>query len=429
MNMFDQWRAIVGSVDVRKHARGGLQFMAMFAAAKVLGYIGPLGLSQVMVPAEYGLLELALTISLFAISVGSLGVFSAIPQLYLILKRSRINDLIVFHALIMAIPSLLGAILSALLAHNIVITLTFNLVVQSAYQQAASTYCRILNKRLLIGWADNINILVISLIGGSLYLLFRSITLDDIAWVVAFVAVMATLLLCIVFVQIREPGIVEREVEAIGLGFFMMVNGIVMLIINSSLRLFIGFYLTVADVAIYSFCARITIILLALHQLLTTAFFVAIYQLKMDKIERWLIIWIVFISLAGFGLSVAVQNLVGYINIVHFDRDMLHVLIPIVCCQTLLMMIAALLEAAINREGASAASAKILFVLVGIFMLVAAVLHERGELTLVRICLLFNGLLLATIIAQLQLLKAKGLPTRRLLAVLSLPLLVMILGV
>ncbi|MBI3516931.1 MAG: hypothetical protein HY060_23110, partial [Proteobacteria bacterium] len=91
------------AAPLRTQLVAGTRFVASFGLAKATAFVGPLLLARFASPAEYGAIELALSIGLLGAVVGSLGMPLAVPQLYLTLGRRRIEDLLAFQTLAVAV--------------------------------------------------------------------------------------------------------------------------------------------------------------------------------------------------------------------------------------------------------------------------------------------------------------------------------------
>jgi O-antigen/teichoic acid export membrane protein len=360
------------TIAAQPRFRAGAWFVASFGTAKTLALLGPLLLARFLTPADYGAFELALSIGLLAAVVGSLGIPLVVPQLYLALARRRVEDLLAFQ--ILAVAALSGFAL--LMPWGILPTgglrLGVNLAGLFALQLALSTYCRVRQARLWSGWVDNLALVLLPVLMLGCYLASGRHVLGDLASACAAVPLLVGGAALVVFLRCRRPKFGAAYRDALGRGGPMMLNAVLMFCTASGLRLAIGRYLSLEDVGVYAFGARLCLVLVLIHQIGVTGLFARIYTLPTARADR--------------GFAVGLAGLVGL-------------------------------------------SALLFGALLASFVGAVATLEAFGGLSLTSICLAFTFFLLLCVLGQIRLLARRGLRFARLLMALPLVTLLPLVGV
>ena len=409
--------ALAAASALRTHFGAGARFIGSFGTAKATALAGPLLLARLLAPAEYGAVELALSIGLLIGVVGSLGLPLAVPQLYLTLARRRVEDLLAFQVLtVIGVSALAGVALWRL---QLSASLVLGTVLAGLFsaQSALSAYCRVRQLRTVSAWVDNLClILVPALALGDLAAGHRSMSTLSGSCVAAALLVGAA-----AFVVLRRhwrPGFGAAYRDAVGRGSAMMVNALLVFGVTSSLRLFIGFYLPLDDVAVYSLCARICLALVMVHQLAATGLFAQIYGLAPERCDRWFSLCLGGLVVFGVVLTAGANLFATHWRWGALDMSALRIVFPIVCAQTVLWIVSAWLDMLVNREGLAGWSAGMLAVLLAGFTGCVAGLDALGALRLSTVNLLFAGFLFAAVMGQVRLLAHRGLRLPRLQRVL-----------
>jgi O-antigen/teichoic acid export membrane protein len=401
--------ALASAVSLRTHVRAGARFIASFGAAKGVALIGPLILARLLTAQDYGAVELALSVGLLGGVVGSLGIPLAVPQLYLALARRHVEDLLGFQTLVVAVAAAGSALILWHMRAPSALQLSAIMVGLFAAQIALSSYCRVRQARTWSGWVDNLCLVLLAVLSLGWYAATGGLDLRHLS-----VGFQATLLLVMVgalavFLGFRRPRFGPAYRDAIGRGSVMMINALLMFFTTSSLRLFIGHYLSLEDVALYSLCARICLALVFIHQLVVTGLFAQIYTLSDARFDRYFSACLG--GLLGFGIALN-TGFSWFADRWHWgslDMATLHGLFPIVCAQTVLWIATAWFEMLIVREGLAATSATVMALLFSTFVAVVAVLDVAGWLGLITINLVFGSVLFVSVLCQIQLLARQGL--------------------
>jgi O-antigen/teichoic acid export membrane protein len=388
-----------------RYGRQGAHFVAAFGAAKAFAYFGPLLLARLMAPSDYGAVELAFSVGLIVSIVASLGVTGAIPILHLIRDEQKIEDLLLFYVASVACTAFVAGVGAYLMHYAATGVLLCAIAASFGLQGAASCYTRVKKYRLLSGWADNLTLSLISLLGLAEYAVLRQIRLGPLAALVLLGAAALAAAAGALFVALKRDGFLAAYRRAIGVGFFIMVNSFLMSFVVGGMRIFVGWWLSLADVGAYSLCARVNLYLLLFHQLVTTWFYTKLLTWTVRQFDRMCSAFVIFLSVAAVFGVVAFDRLVGIV-MPHgsYDLQQLRVLFPVVAMQTILWVVTAQLEVMIYREGVASRSVAGMGIVLAGLVGSGATLHAAGELTLLRMCLLFNGFLVIVVLVQLGLL-------------------------
>jgi O-antigen/teichoic acid export membrane protein len=411
---------VTPTLALRPRLQAGVCFVASFGTAKSLAVLGPLLLARFLTPADYGALELALSIGLLIAVVSSLGIPLAVPQLYLALARHRIEDLLAFQIFAVALLSGLALLLPWSLLPAGALGLGVSLAALFALQLALSAYCRVRQARLWSGWVDNLALVLLPALVLGCYLASGRLVLRDVASACAVVPALVGGAALLVFLRVRRPGFGAAYRDALWRGGPMMLNATLMFCTASGLRLAIGRYLPLEDVAIYAFGARLCLGLVLVHQIGVTGLFARIYTLSAASADRGFAVGLA--ALVGLGLVLLAGFAVLGDRVSWGAVDMMAVrgLLPILCAQTVLWIVTAWLELPIGREGLAGASVLLFGALLGGFVAAVVALDALGGLGLTSISVVFTGFLLLCVLGQIRLLARRGLRFTRLLRALPL---------
>jgi O-antigen/teichoic acid export membrane protein len=417
------------TIALGSRLRAGVRFIASFGVAKSLAVLGPLLLARFLTPTDYGALELALSIGLLIAVVGSLGIPQAVPQLYLALARHRIEDLLAFQ--ILAVSALSG--LALLVPWGIRPAGTFGLGVSLAglfaLQLALSAYCRVRQARLWSGWADNLALVLLPVLMLGCHLASGRLVLRDVGTACSTVPLVVSGTALLVFLRCRRAGFGAAYRDALERGAPMMLNAVLMFCTASGLRLVIGRYLPLEDVAAYAFGARLCLVLVLIHQIGVTGLFARIYTLSATHADRSFAFGLAGLVGLGLALLAGVAALGDRLSWGAVDITAVRGLLPILCAQTVLWIVTAWLELPIGREGLAGASALLFGALLAGFVAAVIALDALGSLDLTSISLAFTGFLLLCVLGQIRLLARCGLRYTRLQMTLPLVVLLPLAGV
>lgn len=416
------------TATLRPRLQAGIRFIASFSAAKSLAVLGPLLLARFLTPTDYGALELALSIGLLIAVVGSLGIPLAVPQLYLTLARHRIEDLLAFQILVVAALSGLALLVPWSILPAGALELGASLSGLFALQLALSAYCRVRQARSWSGWADNLALVLLPVLLLGCYLTSGRLALHDVGSACAAVPLVIGGGALLVFLRCRRAGFGAAYRDALGRGGPMMLNAVLMFCTVSGLRLVIGRYLPLEDVAVYAFGARLCLMLVLVHQVGATGLFARIYTLPSERSDRGFAIGLAGLIGLGLALLVGVAALGDRLSWGAVDMAAVRGLLPILCAQTVLWIVTAWLELPIGREGLAGASALLFGALIAGFVATVAALNALGWLGLTSISQVFTLFLLLCVLGQIHLLARRGLHFTRLRTMLPLVALLPLAG-
>lgn len=356
----------------------------------------------------YGAIELAMTVGLLASSVLGLGIPAAATRLHLIDKDPRGVSLLATHALWMAVIGATSAFCLMELGYDAGRVCCAAILGCYGLQFSSSAYTRMRGHIYLSGWFDNVTVLLI-------FLLLAPLSgnderkLEGLSHLLIILSVLIAGGAVAVLLASPRPGFSGLMRQALSVGLPSVLFGVSSLLIFGTVRISIDHALTLSDVACFSLCARITLLLVFLKQILETGFFRRLYQIENAALSGIFSIWIVALSGAATILA-----LVG-----HFTTDLLvlgtdipaarvKVLFPLVTVQTMLWTLNSSLDMFIIRDLLSrrAAAAFTCTALVG--LVVGAVAHSYGLLDLATIVNVYNLAMLAALLIQMKLLSRRG---------------------
>lgn len=384
-------------------------FLGSYGAAKSVAFAGPLWVAA-HAPAEvYGSIEFALNVGVWGAMILGLGLSGSIPLRLLVHKDvDAVKAIALFLAGIAGL-GIAGAGIAGGIFGSLLIASCCLLTVLSAAQQIGSIYLRVRQWRIATAWVENLAV--------------HSVVL---AAVIAYYAVggfggtvvIVLAVLCVTVLAIAAPvllhyheGAFSSYKKSIKLGFPMLLNGLVMLAVCNSGRLYIGSFLAVTDVAYYAFAFRISGAILVAYQVVNLRFYNQLYTASAERIGLLIFGMTGLFSLIGLVLATSYVWLAAYITPASLMGDKVGQILPLVASQTTLWILTAMLELRINyaeRSSRSFSSLLIVpFALIGVFYLLSA----TGVLSLVAACWLL--LVAMTIVAFIQIIILGGAVTGR----------------
>jgi O-antigen/teichoic acid export membrane protein len=408
-------------VSLSSTIRTAATFVLSFALAKGMSFVAAMTIPRLVDTATYGAIELAMTVGILVSSVMGLGVPAAATRMYLVDRNEAAQFLLAANALWLAVIGLVAAFVVARLGYDDAIVCCAAILGLYGLQFSASTYTRMRGFIHFSGWFDNITMLLVC--GLLLALIGRPYSkLADTT--LALLLLSAGLGLGAGAVLSKAPlrKLAHQLREALALGLPIMLFASSSLLVFGTMRIAIGRTLSLADVAAYSLCARVSLILVFLSQVLATGFFRRLYQMEGAEVSKIFTAWIVVLSGSATVLAVA-AHFAAPLLVVGTDISAVKVdaLFASVTVQTSLWILNSNLEMYIVRELKSQQAA-LVFVLTAAAGLVAgAILHAAGTLDLAMIVNLYSFAMIGVLLIQMRLLSAGGI--RFIRAYLALPLL------
>ena len=333
-------------------------FLISFGLAKLIAFIGPFWIASNTSIEFYGTIEFALNLAVWTAMILGLGVSGSIPLRVLEYEDGSVIKAVSFFIFVVSLLGLVTGAVGSLFFDSLLIVLCGLLTVTSSFQQAVAAYLRAMSFRKLTPWVENfsINSAVLSVFVS--YYIGGRVDVDSIKGIYAICLAICLTSGC--FLLVNYKGVLASYFKSIELGVPMLINGLVMLAACNSGRLYIGVWLGMSEVAIYSFAFRISGVLLVLYQMINLRYFKRLYLASSESIGKAYFSITAFLSLVGSIMILAYyfwgQNITP--EVLPFNDLLL--IIPIITTHTLLWILTAMLELRINRYGLSNKSFKFL---------------------------------------------------------------------
>jgi O-antigen/teichoic acid export membrane protein len=389
-------------------------FLSAFGLAKGAAFIGPLLLSQLMSIDDYGAAEFGLSVGAIAAQLVSLGITGAIPQLMLVRKEDRVLDILFFQVLVTGGLAMLAAVIVGLSGWGWHGAFACVAVGGAGAQLASSVYFRAKGWRYAIMLADNLSLYIFILVGGAILLAFGAPDSRSISIGYGSV-VLATLLASAAgFTALVRPAFLKAYREAISIGFFMMVNGVIYVGLANSSRILVGTFMSLEDVSLYSICFRLSAAIMLVHSMMVTAFFKKMYEGEPEWFD-WFYVRCLSVMMAVAVLLLVAFDLFGGVIIPAWRDKIPHLtaVLPITCIQAIWWVSMSQIALRLDRALITRQATGWLAVCVALMVITLAVLDVAGLLTLVTASSVFAAILLLAIQIQLYLLRRAGVHLRR----------------
>jgi hypothetical protein len=272
----------------------------------------------------------------------------------------------------------------------------------------------------LSGWLDNVAIMAVFVVVGALAVADGA-GVTSLTWAMAVVSAALVAIGLAWMVRRPVPKLPTLARQVVRLGTPMMFFRLAQLLLFGTARIAIGKALGLDDVASFSVCARIALLLVFINQVLNIGLFRSVYRMEIATIGRAFSLWIV--ALAGLGCLVAVVGrfagplLVAGTGV---PASALVDIFPLVVIQTLLWILNSNLELFVVRELLSRQAATACILVVALGLVVGVSLFEWRYLSLSILMSLYCLGMCAMLIIQMLLLSRKGVVFRHAYAALPL---------
>lgn len=394
-------------------ARVAVTFVFSFALAKGTSFLAAMAIPRLVDAPSYGVVELAMTVGVLSSSILGLGMPGAANRLYLVDKEPRAQFLLAGSCLWLAAVGLFGAFALVQLGFDAKYVVCSAILGLYGLQFSASTFTRMRGFIHYSGWFDNIAILLVC----ALLAVFATREHTDLGSFTGSLLVLSGLLgtaALIILVKAAVPDLKAVARRALSIGFPMMLFSASSLLIFGTLRIALGRSLTLSDVASYSLCARVTLLLVFISQVLATGFFRQLYQMEGADVSRIFTAWVV--ALAGASTVLAI--------VAHFASDLLVIgtaipadnvkaIFPAVTVQTVLWILNSNIEMYIVRELVAQKAAQIFVLTAATTLAVGLLLHALGLIGLLTIINLYSVAMAAVLVIQMRLLSRHGVSLER----------------
>ncbi|MDR6288959.1 O-antigen/teichoic acid export membrane protein [Inquilinus ginsengisoli] len=386
-------------------------FLMAFALGKGIAFFGPLLLSQIMNIQDYGTAELSLSVGTIGAQVLSLGILGAIPQLVLIRKEDRVQDLLFFVVASIGVLGLAAAAVAYAASSDLLYAFAAIAIVGTGAQLTAATYYRTIGRRYRTLVSDNLSLYLFLAVGGVVFLMLGRVPLGPVVLGYGGVVLGVTIFSFIALARTIRPHFFAAHADARRMGFFMMVNSLVYFTIVNSSRVLIGYFLSVEAVSVYSVCFRISIAIFLVHQLVGTAFYKTLYEASAEWFDRYFVI-LLAVTMVGASVLLTTFELYGAVLLPAWAgyMDQMSGVLPITCMQVIWWVSLALLEFRINRTLISKQATLWLVACAGLMIVALATLSALHLLTLATAALVFACTLFLALQAQLFLLRRNRVP-------------------
>jgi hypothetical protein len=398
----------------RTHGWRTLVYLANFGLARGTAFIGPLALAALLPGAVYGSIELGLSAATMIALAAGLGIASAVPQLTLLRRAVPVIDLLAVLVAAAGAVLLAAGALAWSLGHMIAALALF-MAVAALAQGALSVYCRSFSLRNWASWTDSSFTLAALAIGLCAVALGRA----DVA---AFTAGFAGLALAIALTgaalgrRFAAGDLAGRLRRAFRLGLPLLTYSAVGVWIAASGRLLLGAFLSVRDVAVYSFEFRLASVLLVIHAVVATGLFARVYSMRTRRFDRVAAVYFAMIGALALILSLAAQYALPYVKapaIADGNLAEAMAIFPLVANQALGWNASALLEVRINRARLASRAALGAAAAAGMTAISIWLMSLVAIPSLPRLCLMISAQWAALNAVQLCVLARKGLPLPR----------------
>lgn len=403
-----------------KFLRTAITFAFSFGLGKGAAFCAALALPRLMDARSYGGIELALTIGMLGTTVLGMGAPSVAMKFALVDKDPRAEAILAVHLLWLAGIGAVAAPLAAALGQPAEYVCGIALFGLFGFQMSASAYTRMKGHIHLSGWLDNTTMMFVFVVVAGMAL-FETVEVATFAWcfLILGVALACAASRPVLRLPVAKLQTLFREVVNIGLP--MMFFGLTQMLMFGTARLAIGAELGLTDVASFSLCARVALVLVFTSQILNVGLFRSVYQMEPRTMGRVFAIWTaalaalgVLVALAGHfggGLLVAGTDISSRAFVATF---------PLVVVQTNLWILNSNLEMFVVRELLSRQAAVACLSVVGLGLVAGLVLSAWGWVSLPILIWLYSVAMVVMLLLQMRLLSRKGVNFRS--AYIALPL-------
>jgi O-antigen/teichoic acid export membrane protein len=410
--------------------RKAFAFVMSFGLAKGTAFLAALALPRLIDAQAYGLIELAMTVGLLAVAVLGLGVPAAAARLDLVDRDPRASSVLVALCLWLAAVGLLATGVMAASGHEARYICCAAILGLYALQFSASTYTRMRGHIQFSGWFDNVTILLAFLLVLGLVVVGRG-DIQSFAWSLVTVSLAIAMGALALLARTSLAGFGGLLWSTVGIGIPMMFLGLANQVIFGTSRIAIAQELSLADVASFSLCARLTLILVFVSQVLSTGFFRSLYQLDNNAIARIFPKWLMALSGVALVLA-ATAYFSAHLLVIGTDipAASLAAIFPAVTIQTTLWILNSNLEMYVTRELIARQVAIVFVVIAAAGLALGVVVSALGQLDLMAIINIYSLVMLIALLAQMVILSRRGISfgsSYRLLPMVAAPWLLLLL--
>jgi hypothetical protein len=396
-------------------------YFANFGLSKAAAYLAPIVLAAYLDGASYGIIEYAWSWSALIATLLTLGIPAAIPQLSLLRRPVPVSDIM---TLCVAGPGALLTLAAALtmaVAHSPAQAVILSACTMALAQVTLSSYSRTFSHRNLALWFEGLSIFGMTVVALCIAMTgLRGFT--PLAIMSTGIAAIFVVIALILFTRLRQAEVMIRlrHVARIGLPLLAFTLSSIWAAVSG--RIYIGAFLPIEDLSVYSVNFRVASALLIVHSVVATGLFARLYRMTSRRYDCFVSVYLAAIALVAVAMIAAFPALVGYFRFRSIGADNIHVavgLFPVVMLQVYAWGAWASLEIRLARTRRAAPAAQRTIVLMVAIAVVLTGLGIQGLLSL-RLCTILVTLqMLGGVAIQLWTLWRRGAKMPRAIAAIT----------
>jgi hypothetical protein len=368
-------------------------YFGNFGLSKAAAYLAPLLMAAWLDSSTYGVIEYAWSWSALTATLLTLGVPGAIPQLSLLQRPVPILDIM---ALCVAGPGavLATAALVALFPIGMpALAVVLAVCTLALPQVVLSSYARTFSHRNLASWIEGVSLYATAVLAISLsFVGLNGVGPIGVATTVVSAILVATALALLA--RLKQAEFASRLRWAIRLGLPLLAFTLTSIWASVCGRVYIGAFLPIDDLSVYSVDFRIASSLLIIHSIVATGLFARLYRMRSRLYDRFLSLYLVTIALVAAVMIVLFPVFVSHVHFRSLGTNNIHAattLFPVVLLQVYAWGASASLELRLARMRRSAHAARRNIALMAVVAALCAALGTQGLLSL-RLCAILVAL-------------------------------------
>jgi len=362
-------------------------YFANFGLSKAAAYLAPLILAAYLDSASYGIIEYAWSFSALVATLLTLGIPGAIPQLSLLRRPVPVSDIM---TLCVAGPGALltmAAAIAMVVANSPAQAVVLSACTIALAQVTLSSYSRTFSHRNLALWFEGLSIYGMAVVALCLALIGLT-GISPLGFASTVIAAILVVVALILFARLRQAQVITRLRSATRIGLPLLAFTLSSIWASVCGRIYIGAFLPIEELTVYSVDFRIASALLIVHSVVATGLFARLYSMPSRRYDRFLSAYLVAIALVAVAMIASFPFLVGYFHFRSIGTDNIHAavnLFPVVMLQIYAWGAWASLEFRLARTRRSAPAAQRAIILMAAIAVVVTGLGIQGLLTL-RLC-------------------------------------------
>jgi O-antigen/teichoic acid export membrane protein len=281
-------------------------------------------------------------------------------------------------------------------------------------QITLSSYARTFSHRNLALWFEGLSIYGMAVASLSLALLGLT-GLSPLAILSSVVAAIFVTIALTLFARLKQADLVARLHSAVQIGLPLLAFTLSSIWASISGRIYIGAFLSIQDLSVYSVAFRVASAILVAHSVIGTGLFARLYNMRTRLYDRWLSLYLVGLGVLAVLMVPLFPVLLAHIGFRSIGPEQVPLaitLFPIVVLQVYAWGAWASLEMRLARAGRSGPAAKKAIILIAGIAIVVAGLRLTGVLT-VNLCAgLMAAQMLGGVAIQFHILWRRGMKMR-----------------